>query len=194
MSRFVRAVAGISVVFGATSNAVAQERGFVVQVLGGGYSHVQNLSSTGVATHWNTGFSSSVSAGYQVNRYFGVHADAGFARNKALGPSTFANRDFNRFFYGGHLEVRYPTGRGVTPFAFAGGGAMTIDQRGTTGLETFTKPAGMFGAGLELPIRNSKVSFMLEGKGFLFNWDRAGFDRTQFDVSYAAGFAYRFGK
>jgi hypothetical protein len=71
--------------------------------------------------------------GYQINQYGGFHADANLARNRAIG--AFADDSFKRFFYGAHVEARYPVTKTVSPFVFAGGGGATVDQAGSDGLE-----------------------------------------------------------
>jgi hypothetical protein len=186
-------------VAGLGSSLAAQDRGVIVQVLGGGYSHVNNLNPAGTA-HWNTGFNAGLAVGYQANKYVGVHGDFTLGRNKAKGTMPFAGTTFNRYFYGGHVELRYPVTERFSPFIFAGGGGVTVDQRGVsataapaTAVSRFTKPAAMFGAGMNIAVPNSNVSVLLEGKGLTYKWDKAGFNKTQLDVSYSLGFAYNFG-
>ena len=44
------------------------------------------------------------------------------------GTVDFVGKKVNRYFYGGHLELRYPFENGLAPFAFAGGGAVRSDD------------------------------------------------------------------
>lgn len=191
MSRVRHWALGGVFVLGLVGKIAAQDRGVVVQMLGGGYSHVNNLNAAGTA-HWNTGFNAGIAVGYQANQYVGIHGDLALARNKAIGVMPFANTSFNRYFYGAHIELSYPVTERFSPFVFGGGGGVTIDQQGTSGIATFTKPAAMFGAGMSFALPNSNASVLLEGKGLTYKWDKAGFNKTQFDLSYSLGFAYRF--
>ena len=52
----------------------------------------------------------------------------------------------------------------------------------------------MFGAGISLAVPNSNGSALLEGSGLTYQWDKAGFTKTQFDLSYSLGFADNFGR
>jgi len=190
----IRRIAAVGIVLaGLTSTLAAQDRGWMVQAFGGGYSHINNLNAAGTA-HWNTGFNIGAALGYQATEYVSVQADFTMAQNKAVGITSFADKKFNRYYYGAHLELRYPIGETISPYLFAGGGAVTVSERGGTEIANFTKPAGMFGAGFMVALPNSRASVLLEGKGLMYQWDRGGFKKTQLDVGYSVGLAYRFGR
>jgi hypothetical protein len=178
------------------SPALAQDRAVVFQLLGGGYSHTTNLNRTGSDAHFKTGYNLGAALGVHLTRNVAVHGDFTFASAKGLGAVSFAGDRIDRFFFGGHVELRYPFSNGLAPFVFGGGGAVTVDQRGSTALETvdrFTRGAGMFGAGLSYVIPGSPVELLAEGKALAYKWAAAGFNRMQWDVTYSLGFAYRFG-
>lgn len=195
------------------------DRGIVIGVYGGGYDHIVNLYDAG-SGHGTADFTPSQSvgatAGVQLNRYVALHGDFTFAQNRAEGDASFAGRRFNRFFYGAHVEMGYPLPGGVTPYLFAGGGAVTIDEMGSPAtINTFTKPAGMFGAGFFYSL-SKRFEVFAEGKQIVYRWDRGGFapipwyftttdgqtyradlntgsfDRTQWDLTYTLGVSYRF--
>lgn len=175
--------------------AVAQDRAVVFQVLGGGYNHLANLSSSGADAHFKTGFALGGAVGVHATRYVAIHGDFTFARSEALGAMSFAGDRVDRYFYGGHVELRYPFASGFAPFVFGGAGAVTIDER-TSGsvphaFDRFTKAAGMFGAGVSYLIPGAPVEILAEGKALTYKWVAAGFDRQQWDVTYAIGLAYR---
>jgi Outer membrane protein beta-barrel domain len=177
------------------SPAAAQDRAVVFQVLGGGYNHLANLSASGPEAHFKTGFALGGAVGVHLNQYLAVHADFTFARNQARGALAFAGDNVDRYFYGGHLELRYPVTASLSPFLFGGAGGVTVSQRTTanqtTAFTRFTKPAGMFGAGLSYLIPGAPVELLAEGKALTYKWDAAGFNRMQWDVTYSLGFAYR---
>jgi len=190
--RMVLVLAGVGLL---AAPASAQDRAVVFQVLGGGYNHLANLSSSGADAHFKTGFAIGGAAGVHLNQYVAVHADFTFARNQARGALDFAGDNVDRYFYGGHVELRYPVTEAFAPFLFGGAGAVTVNQR-TVGAEVaafnrFTKPAGMFGAGLSYLIPGAPVELLAEGKALTYKWDVAGFNRMQWDVTYSLGFAYR---
>jgi opacity protein-like surface antigen len=187
-----RPVTGALVATLALAAPLAAQRAVVLNVNGGGYEHFINLNSAGAPiADFKPGYNLGASAGIELTRYVALHGDFTFARAQARGASAFAGADINRWFYGAHLEARYPLGAGWTPFAFAGGGAVTVEQANGTGLATFTNPAGMFGAGLGFLIPGAPVEIFAEGKGLVYKWDEMGFNRTQADVTYSVGLAYR---
>ena len=181
--------------FGAASlSAQESGRAIVFQAYGGGASHLRNLNATSSVAHFKPGYSIGAAIGVQANDYVGVHADFTYTRNEARGAASFAGANVDRFFYGAHLEFSYLTENRFAPFAFAGGGAVTIHQAGALAtLPDFTKPAAMFGAGFRYQFSGAPVELLVEGKSLVYKWDRWGFSRTQWDLSYSAGLAYRLG-
>ena len=172
--------------------AVAQDRSVSVQLLGGGYTHTTNLT-TAPDGHFTRGFNLGGAVGMNLSKYFGIHGDFVFTRNKGLGTVPFAGTEIDRFFYGAHLEFRYPFGN-LAPFIFGGGGAVTVDPRSGTnaGFERFTKVAAMAGVGLAYSIPGSPVDLLAEGKMLNYKWTTPGLDKTQWDMTYSVGLAYRF--
>jgi hypothetical protein len=215
MSLTTRGFAAVLVVALAGGPLAAQEPAIVVSAMGGGYSQLVQLDGT----HFNRGFTLGACGGLELNKYFALHADLTWARTLAHGPVMFSGAEVNRYFYGAHLEFRAPLERGLVPFAFVGAGAVTIDPGdvpAARGLESglsrstfyyepdaaeahlwdaaFTKPAATFGVGLfyfEVP--GARMEMFVEGKALVYHWDRAGYDVTQVDVTYALGLSYRFG-
>lgn len=185
-----RIAATLAVALCAAGPLAAQN--IVLNVNGGGYTHLANLNSSGTVD-FKPGYNLGGSLGLEFNKYIGLHGDFTYARASARGPSPLSGNDFNRYFYGAHLEGRYPFSSGVTPFGFAGAGAVTVEQVGTvtTSVPRFTRFAGMAGLGLGYQPAGSRVEIFAEGKTLLYKWDVAGFDRTQADVTYSLGLAYR---
>jgi opacity protein-like surface antigen len=195
--RRVLAAALVTLVGAATLAAQQQNKAVLFQVFGGGAQHLRNLNtsatSEGIAD-FKTGLNVGASIGVEFNKYFAVHGDLTYTVNEARGASSFAGSNIDRLFYGAHAEVSYPGSEGFMPFAFLGGGGVTVRQAISTPiLPTFTKPAGMFGAGLRYQVAQSPVQLIFEGKSLVYKWDRGGFSRTQWDVSYSLGIAYRLG-
>lgn len=185
----------VALTIGSATMLAAQDNGraIVLQAFGGGVSHLRNLNSTGSVADFKLGYNLGGAIGVQANEYVAFHGDFTYTRNEARGASSFAGTKFDRFFYGGHVELTYPLGR-LAPFAFGGGGGVTIHQAGSGAqLDTFTKPAGMFGAGIRYRFEGTPVELLAEGKSLVYKWEGGGFSRMQWDVSYSAGIAYRFG-
>jgi hypothetical protein len=175
---------------GLASPLGAQDRGPVVQAYGGVYGHAINLADA-PAAHFKAGYSFGGAVGYQLNRHFVVNGDFMFGRTDGLGAVPFES--VNRFFYGADIEARYPVGHGFTPFVFAGGGAVTLDETGVN-MPRFTKPAGLFGAGFAYQLGQMPAEFVAQARSYVYEWDRNGFERTQWDVTFVGGFRYHFGK
>lgn len=170
------------------------QREFVVTVYGGGADHLSDLQKSPPA--WFTpGYSVGTSVGLQLTRHFAVHGDFTYTRNpvaRGAQATAFNGGDVNRFFYGAHAEVRYPLDR-WTPYAFAGAGAVTIDQLGLDSFSPTTRPAVMVGGGLFYRVPQTRFELVGEVKGLAYNWNMAGFHRNMLDVTYSAGLSYRFG-
>ncbi len=169
----------------------AQERALVVSAYGGGADHLADLKSGPVAAYFNPGYNVGASLGVQFSRYLAVHGVVTYTRNPALGASPFAGQDVNRFFYGAHLEARYPLGA-VAPFVFLGAGAVTIDQLGIDQFQPTTRAAAMYGGGLFYAVPRTRLELFGEVKGLTYRWNMAGFNRLMFDVTYSGGLSYRF--
>jgi len=98
--------------------------------------------------------------------------------------------------YDAAVQLQYPTASGLEPYVFAGGGAVTLHQVGTSG-QNKTRAAGTFGLGLNYQVPNSPFGVFAEGKSWLYKLENmsgalAGFDKTQFDVAWSGGISYRF--
>jgi hypothetical protein len=188
-----RSGAAVAALLFAAGGLAAQHRPVMfVGAYGGGYEHVLDLNAAHSAD-FKPGYSAGITVGEQLTRRVAVHADFTYARNTAQGDSPFAGRDFDWFFYGLHLEAAAPIEGGVTPYAFVGGGAISVRELGSSSpVGTFTKPAALFGVGLFFAVPATRAQFFAEAKNVAFHWDRGGFDRMQWDFGYVAGASYRF--
>jgi hypothetical protein len=167
---------------------LAAQRAVVFTLNAGGADHLADLQKS-PPSWFMPGYSVGASVGMQITRTFAVHGDFTFTRNPVHGTGGIAGGDINRFFYGAHAEFSYPM-RDVTPFVFAGGGAVAIDQLGLDTFSPTTKPAVMYGAGVFVKLPRTPFSLMGEIKGLTYNWNMAGFDRNMVDVTYTAGLSY----
>lgn len=194
--KLIRRFSALAVALVGAASLSAQQpgRAVVFQAFGGGASHLRNLTSSGDIADFKMGFNIGGAVGIQVSDYVGVHGDFTWTRNQARGSAAFVGRDFDRFFYGAHLEVAYPAETGFAPFLFGGGGAVTVHEAGSAAtVSDFTRPAAMFGAGFRYLVPNSRVEVLAEGKSLVYKWEGGGYTRTQWDLSYSVGLGYRFG-
>jgi len=158
---------------------------------GGGYSPLTNLNSSGTAS-LNTGWNLGGGAGIQVNQYVAVRADFDYAQDKGdVASSAFAGEKIKQYFYGGDIQLRYPTVSGFAPYILAGAGAVTVDGRNTLTLGRFTKFAGKGGLGVEYNLP-SGLGLFVEGTSYIYKFDRGGFNKTQADLLWNAGLSYRY--
>jgi hypothetical protein len=152
-----------------------------------------------------TGYNVGGGLGIQFNRWAALRATYNFARSQGEG-STFSplgGNHFNRHYYGADLQFRADTMGGFSPYFAVGGGAVTVAPDDDSvilspsgaqfGNESFTKPAGRLGLGFEYQFPNTGFGIFAEGTGWVYKWDRYGFDRTQVDTNWGAGLTYRFG-
>lgn len=175
-----------------SAQAAPVSRNIVVFANGGGASPVTDLNDAGTAS-LKTGWTAGGGVGVQVNRYVTVRGTFDFARGEGQGAAAgaIAGQKLNHFFYGGDVQLRYPTAGGLAPYLVLGAGAVTIDNADDDTFESFTKFAGKGGLGLEYVIPRSNFGFFAQGTGYLYDYDRSTFDKRQFDVLWTAGLSYR---
>jgi opacity protein-like surface antigen len=179
---------------------------------GGGYEPVADLAGQTAYFVSGTGYGGTL--GFELSPNWALHADFTYTRSQAEGNATFAGMMFDKYFYGIHAELGYPMGK-WTPYLFFGGGAVTIHETGPdAALTSFTRPAGMFGAGTFVSL-SRHFGLFAELKNLIYNWDRggpnpvvwvipttggqnypvesqpAGFNTMQWDFTYTAGVSYR---
>lgn len=169
----------------------------VLSINGGAFSPLAHLDESD-DVDFQTSYTLGAGGAYRVNRYLALRGNFAFARAEARdlsrrsALSAIAGDTFNRYLYDGDLQLRYPMQGGATPYAFVGGGGITV-ERDLEGENTrFTKGAGKFGVGLSYQLPRSDVGIYVEGTGWVYKWDRYGFDKTQFDTTVVGGFSYRF--
>jgi opacity protein-like surface antigen len=164
--------------------------GFLVFANGGGSSSLTDLDDAGT-TSLETGWTAGGGVGYQLNRYLAVRATFDYARADAQGSGFIAGQTLNRFYYGGDVQLRYPTAGGITPYALIGAGAVTWDNPDNAAFDRFTKFAGKGGLGVEYALPNSSLGLFAQASTYLYDADRNGFDKTQVDVLWTGGVRYR---
>jgi hypothetical protein len=167
--------------------------GIVVFANGGGYSPLTNLNDAGTADI-KTGWTGGGGVGVQLNRYVAVRGVFDFAQGKGrgTGAGTLAGQKLKHYFYGGDIQLRYPTQSGFAPYLLAGAGAVTIDDKDDPTFTRFTKLAGKGGIGVEYAFPTSGLGLYAQAASYGYKWDRLGFNKTQFDVLWTGGVSYRF--
>ena len=186
----------IALAAGAGQSAAAQDRGITVFARGGGYNALTDLNDAGTSDFKKVGYSLGGGVAVQASRYLSFRGDFNFARNELRTNAVATGDRFNRFFYDAAVQLQYPVASGLEPYAFAGGGAVTVHEVGTSG-QNKTRGAGTFGLGLNFRLPNSPVGFFLESKSWLYRLENmsgglAGFDKTQFELAWSGGLSYRF--
>lgn len=182
----------------------------MVFLQGGGHNTLRELVDDNdddfdVSSDFDSGFNVGGGLGVQFFRWAALRATYTFARSQGAGDgfSPLAGNYFNRHYYGADLLFRADTAGGFTPYVTLGGGAVTISPDDDSVLfsgdglrisnERWTKPAGRVGIGFEFQIPNTGLGLFAEGSGWVYEWDRYGFDRTQVDANWGGGLTYRFG-
>ncbi|MBI4420503.1 MAG: outer membrane beta-barrel protein [Gemmatimonadetes bacterium] len=178
------------------SPASAQDRAVALFARSGGYNALTNLDDAGSADFKKVGYTVGGGVGVQVHRYVTLRGDFNYARNPFRQNQVETGQDVNRFFYDAAVQLHYPTDIGLEPYIFAGGGAVTIHQVGTSGQDK-TRATGTAGLGLNYTVPASNLGFFIEGKSWLYSPKDltgvlAGIDKLQYEVAWAGGISYRF--
>jgi opacity protein-like surface antigen len=175
-----------------SAQTASQRPSVILFANGGGASPVTDLNDAGTAS-LKTGWTAGGGAGVQINPYVAVRGVFDFTRSEGEGFAAGAlnSANLNHFFYGGDVQLRYPTASGVAPYLLLGAGAVTIDNADDDAFQSFTKFAGKGGLGVEYLPARSNVGFFAQATSYLYDYDRTGFDKTQVDLLYTAGLSYR---
>lgn len=175
----------------ALAQSPADQRGVVLFANGGGNSAVTDLNDAGTAS-LSTGWTAGGGVGWQFNPYVAVRGTFDFARAEGHGAANaFNGQHFNQYFYGGDVQLRYPTASGFAPYLLLGAGAVTVDNADATGFDSFTKFAGKGGLGVEYALPRSNLGLFAQAASYIYQFDRNGFDKTQADLLWTAGLSYR---
>jgi opacity protein-like surface antigen len=188
-------VGALVLALAAVAPAAAQDRAVVFFARGGGYNGLSDLNDAGTADFKRVGFNVGGGVGVQVHRNVSLRGDFTFARNELRNNEVLTGTKLNRFFYDAAVQLQYPTASGLEPYLFAGGGAVTLHEVGTSG-QNKTKAAGTFGLGFNYRIPNTQFGLFAEGKSWIYKLDGmsgalAGVDKTQYDVAWTGGLSYK---
>jgi hypothetical protein len=173
----------------------AQDRAVTLAVRGGGFNALTELNESGTADFKRVGYTVGGTLGVDLHRYVGLRGDFTFARNELQLNQVATGSELNRYFYDAGIQLQYPTETGWMPYLFVGGGAVTLDPVGGSN-DDKTKAAGTAGLGLHYTFPGTNLGITAEGKGWLYelselNGNLSPFDRTQLEVTWSAGLAYR---
>jgi opacity protein-like surface antigen len=160
------------------TNGIQRPR-FIVFANGGGSSALTDLNDAGTAS-LETGWTAGGGVGFQLNQYMALRGTFDFAQADGEGTSALSGQSLNRYFYGGDVQLRYPTASGIAPYVILGAGAVTIDNPDNVAFDRFTKFAP-----------RSNIGFFAQGSSYVYDFDRNGFDKTQVDLLWTAGLSYR---
>jgi hypothetical protein len=175
-----------------SAQTTSQQRNIILFANGGGASPVIDLNDAGTAS-LKTGWTAGGGVGLQINPYVAVRGTFDLARTEAEGSAagSLSSAKLNHYFYGGDVQLRYPTASGFAPYLLLGAGAVTIDNTDDDTFDSFTKFAGKGGLGLEYVFAQNNVGLFAQATSYLYDFDRTGFDKTQADLLWTAGLSYR---
>jgi opacity protein-like surface antigen len=157
---------------------------------GGGNSALKDLNDAGTSS-LKTGWTAGGGAGIQINPYVALRGTFDYAQADGESGTAFAGQSLKHYFYGGDVQLRYPTASGFAPYLLVGAGAVTIDNPDNAAFEKFTKFAGKGGVGLEYAIPRSDLGLYAQASSYVYKFDRNGFDKTQYDLLWTGGLSYR---
>jgi opacity protein-like surface antigen len=157
---------------------------------GGGNSSLTDLDDAGTSS-LKTGWTAGGGAGVQLNRYVALRGTFDFAQADGESGTSIAGQTLNHYFYGGDLQLRYPTTSGLAPYVLLGAGAVTIDNPDNASFNRFTKFAGKGGLGVEYTLPRSNFGLYAQASSYVYQFDQNGFDKTQADLLWTGGLSYR---
>lgn len=194
---FTRSILGaVAVTLALAGPAAAQDRAIRVFARSGGFNALTNLNDAGTADFNKVGFNVGGGVGVQVHRFVTLRGDFTYAQNELRANGVETGDKLNRFLYDAAVQLQYPTAIGLEPYLFAGGGAVTVHELGTSGQDK-TKGTGTFGLGLNYTIPQTGLGLFVEGKGWLYevsnlNGFLSSYDKLQVEIGWSGGLSYRF--
>jgi hypothetical protein len=157
---------------------------------GGGNSSLTDLNDAGTAS-LKTGWTAGGGAGVQLNRYVAVRGTFDYAQADGDNGTSLAGQSLKHYYYGGDVQLRYPTPSGLAPYVLIGAGAVTIDNKDDPTFSRFTKFAGKGGVGLEYVLPRSDFGLFAQASSYVYKFDKNGFNKTQADLLWTGGLSYR---
>jgi opacity protein-like surface antigen len=179
----------------ATQPLAAQDRSVTLFARSGGFQALTDLNDAGTADFKKVGFNVGAGVGVQLTRFLAVRGDFTFAENELSSDDAFSGDKLRRYFYDASLQLQYPNGTGLTPYAFGGLGAVTLDQVDANA-KTNTKFASTFGLGVNYELPRTGIGLFIEAKGWVYNLDKvngalATYDKSQVELGWSGGLSYR---
>lgn len=173
----------------------AQERAITLFARSGGFQALTELNDAGTADFKKVGFNVGAGVGVQLQRFVTIRGDFTVAENELRSSDAFQGEKLRRYFYDAALQLQYPSATGLTPYAFAGVGGVTLDQVGTNA-ESKTKFASTFGLGVNYELPGTGVGLFIEGKGWVYNLSKlngmlSSYDKSQVEMGWSGGLSYR---
>ncbi|GIW52852.1 MAG: hypothetical protein KatS3mg081_2207 [Gemmatimonadales bacterium] len=135
---------------------------------------------------WSFGFGGAL----LLNPNVAFRGELALSRNGVSAPAI-GSKDFNRMFSAAAVEVRFPVRDLVTPYAFAGVGALRVAESGSDSRHIVT-PAAWYGGGVAISAPGAPVALFGQLSGWsyqMYGWP--GIIGTQRDLIYSAGLRYR---
>ena len=189
MRQVVRIVTVAALLAFGSSAAHAQGVGFSLYGFGGGYGAMNDLTAASVSTvNFKAGWNVGAGLGLSFTRFLGVRGDVALAKSQRAGSGT--NTDWQKIFTGADLVLTLPLGP-LSPYAFGGGGVVTLDEEDTT-TPLSSRRAGR--AGLGVNVGSGKLGVFGQATGWFYKWDVTKFPtftEQQFDMLYSLGVSYK---
>lgn len=194
----MRSIIGVGAALGVLAGPVAaqdQDRAVSIFARSGGFNALTDVDEAGTADFKKTGFNVGGGVAVDLSRHVALRGDFTFARNELRAGGVDTGSELDRYFYDAALQLQYPTAAGLTPYAFAGAGGVTLQEADAED-ESQTELAGTFGLGVNYTIPGTGFGIFVEGQSWLFDGEDlegalAAYDRTQYELAWTGGISYR---
>lgn len=121
---------------------------------------------------------------------FAIRGDVGYAMSSGeeSGPIS-ESVDLDRAYYSASAEFRFPTGLGLAPYVFAGGGLVNLRRKAQSYNFDLTESGAVLGAGIAYALGNTRLTAFAQLTEWIYSRTSAG--GTHFDTSFGVGLGYR---
>ena len=162
---------------------------------GGWYTALKDLNRVGTA-QFRTGFTIGGGIGYEVDKNVELRATLTGAQSQLVQDGSPTGVYLNRYFLAADVKGGYPLANGFEPYAFVGGGAVLLHDKGSSGADK-TQGFVHLGLGIAYSVGKSGLSVFAEGGGLAYSLSGMNsptfgrFSATQIDLGWSLGATYR---
>lgn len=180
----------VAITLAAPLPAEAQDEAALDLFAFGGFQNAPASFDAHRQVDYGGGLRVGAGAGIAFSDYVSLRGDYSYTSSSGQETGLVSEDvDFSRQYASLRLQLSYPMASGFKPYAFGGGGLVTLKRRADSYSFDFQEIAGVFGAGFRYDFSDSPFGIFAEGKGWAYNRNTLG--ESQLDKVLNLGVSFR---